>query len=270
MDRVRRQTAESGLNQSLGGDSEDCANPSREAMTPAPKRRWFRFWLRTLFVAVTVAPYWLRSMTQGAEPKDNPQADLSQGIACLESRDYDTAVEHFSEAIRLNPKNAEAYNFRGVAWKYKGQFDNMIRDCTEAIRIDPNFAVAFHNRGRAWRGKKEYDKAIQDFTQATSADPLYGGAYNSLAWLRATLPDAKYRNGQQAVEFATKACELAGWKNGEWLSTLAAAYAELGNFEKAVIWQTRALELASADEAEALKSQLKLYQGRRPYRQMNP
>ena len=146
----------------------------------------------------------------------------------------------------------------------------MIRDCTEAIRIDPKFAAAYHNRGRAWRGKKEYDKAIQDFTQATRVDPLYGGAYNSLAWLRATFPDAKYRNGQQAVDEATKACELADWKNGEWLSTLAAAYAELGDFKKAVAWQSRALELTSADEAEALKAQLALYQGRRPYRQTNP
>ena len=198
------------------------------------------------------------------------RSDLSQGIACLEERDYDRAIEYFGEVVRLNPQNAEAYNFRAVAWKYKGEFDNMIRDCTEAIRIDPKFAAAYHNRGRAWRGKKDYDKAIEDFTQATRVDPHYGGAYNSLAWLRATFPDAKYRDGEQAVEYATKACELSGWKNGEWLSTLAAAYAERGDFEKAVVWQTRALELTSADDAKDLKGQLALYQERRPYRQTNP
>jgi tetratricopeptide (TPR) repeat protein len=238
-------------------------------MTTAPKRRWFQWSLRTLFVVGTVAS-WAHSASCHAEPQENPQAYLDLGTACLETRDYDKAIEHFSKVIRLDPQNAEAYNLRGVAWKFKGQFDNMIRDCTEAIRIDPKFAAAYHNRGRAWRGKKEYDKTIADFTQATRVDPLYGGAYNSLAWLRATFPDAKYRNGEQAVEYATKACELAGWKNGEWLSTLAAAYAELGDFKKAVVWQTKALEVASPDEADALKGQLMLYQGRRPYRQANP
>ena len=103
--------------------------------------------LRTLFVVVTVAACGLHSTTRGADPKESPQVCLSQGIACLEERDYDRAIEYFGDVVRLNPQNAEAYNFRAVAWKYKGEFDNMIRDCTEAIRIDPKFAAAYHNRG---------------------------------------------------------------------------------------------------------------------------
>ena len=151
-------------------------------MPPAPKytRRWFQFGLGTMFVVVTAATCWLGSTTRGTDPKEDSQAYLSRGISCLETRDYDKALEHFTEAIRLDPQNAEAYNFRGIAWKYKGQFDNMIRDCTAAIRIDPKFAAAYHNRGRAWRGKKVYDKATEDFTQATRVDPLYGGP--TTAW----------------------------------------------------------------------------------------
>jgi tetratricopeptide (TPR) repeat protein len=198
------------------------------------------------------------------------QVDLSNATASLMTHDYDKAIEILTEIIQVNPNNAEAYNLRGIAWKYKGEFDNMIQDCTEAIRISPNYAEAYHNRGRAWRGKEEYDKAIEDFIQATEVDPSYGGAFNSLGWLRATFPDAKYRDGKQAVEYATKACELADWKNAEWVGTLAAAYAEAGDFDKAVEWQTKAIELAGPEDVEGLKAQLGLYQAGRPYRQMEP
>ena len=91
-----------------------------------------------------------------------------------------------------------------------------------------------------------------------------------MGWLRATFPDAKYRDGKQAVEYATKACELADWKNAEWLGTLAAAYAEFGDFDKAVEWQKKALELAGLEEVEGLREQLSLYQAGKPYRQMKP
>jgi tetratricopeptide (TPR) repeat protein len=102
--------------------------------------------------------------------------------------------------------------------------------------------------------------------RAIVADNLRGSSANDYLLTF----DGLHRMFPEAASPATKACELAGWKNGEWLSTLAAAYAELGDFKKAVVWQTKALEVASPDEADALKGQLMLYQGRRPYRQANP
>ena len=57
----------------------------------------------------------------------------------------------------------------------------------------------------------------------------------------ATCPEAKYRDGGKAVESATRACELTKWKSSEFLNTLAAAYAESGDFDAAVTWQTRAI-----------------------------
>ena len=64
--------------------------------------------------------------------------------------DYDKAIADFTEAIRLNPKIAKAYNNRGLAYENKGDYDKAIADCTEAIRLDPKFAEAYHNRGAAY------------------------------------------------------------------------------------------------------------------------
>lgn len=81
------------------------------------------------------------------------------------------------------------------------------------------------------------------------------------------------RDGKKAVEYARTACELTQWKDVALLDTLAAAYAEAGEFDEAIKWQEKALnspDLASrfGGEAELEKARLrlKLYQERKPYR----
>jgi tetratricopeptide (TPR) repeat protein len=98
-------------------------------------------------------------------------------------RDFDGAIKEFTEAIKLDPKNAEAYNVRGVTYYYKKDYDRAIADYTEAIKLDPKFALAYYNRGNAYYNKEDYDRAIMDFTEAIRIKPdavLYknrGSAY---------------------------------------------------------------------------------------------
>ena len=66
---------------------------------------------------------------------------------------------------------------------------------------------------------------------------------------------------------ATKACELTDWKNEGWIDTLAAAYAESGDFTNAIKWQQKATELASAEEKADYHSRLALYKSGEPYRE---
>jgi len=91
---------------------------------------------------------------------------------------------------------------------------------------------------------------------------------NNLAWRWATSNDDRYRDGAQAVEASTKACELTGWKKPAFLDTLAAAYAEIGEFDSAVQWQSKALELWAHDAEFQRQAgeRLKLYRSRQPYR----
>jgi len=88
--------------------------------------------------------------------------------------------------------------------------------------------------------------------------------------LQATFPDAEFRDGAKAVENATKACELTTWKNAWFVNTLAAAYAEAGDFNSAVKWQKKAIDLLDKASCSGypvdFEARLKLYQSGKPYR----
>ncbi|HUY36304.1 MAG TPA: tetratricopeptide repeat protein [Pirellulales bacterium] len=121
-------------------------------------------------------------------------------------------------------------------------------------------------RALVWFEKGDLDKALADYDEAIRIDPKDALAYNNRAWLRATCPDDSVRCGRLAIEDATKACELSAWNGVDELDTLAAAYAEAGEFDKAIEGQRQALDLAPDGEQEDLASRLKLYQEGKPYR----
>ncbi len=96
------------------------------------------------------------------------------------------------------------------------------------------------------------------------------GLANNIAWVLATCPEAKFRNGRRAVELATQVCAATGNQVPALLDSLAAAYAEAGDFDNAVRTATRALELTrrdAASSAPAIEARLRLYKAGRPYRE---
>jgi tetratricopeptide (TPR) repeat protein len=188
-----------------------------------------------------------------------------------DKNEYDKAIVDYNEAIRLDPKFAIAYNNRGLARSNKKEYDKAVADYNEAIRLNPKFAIAYNNRGLGWSFKKEYDRAVADYNEAIRLDPNYALAYNNRAWLWATCPNAKYRDGKKAVESATKSCELSEWKGANHIGTLAAASAEVGDFDAAVKWQSNANELYTSTEDKTKGGErLKLYQYKKPYRETTP
>jgi tetratricopeptide (TPR) repeat protein len=130
-------------------------------------------------------------------------------------------------------------------------------------------ATALTNRGLAEGRRGDWHRAIDDYHEALRLQPNLANAQNNLAWLLAVCPIDALRNGQEAVERATWACKATRWCSPSCLGTLAAAYAELGDFDQAVRLQKRALSdptyRRTYGEAMVL-DRLRLYEQGLPYR----
>ena len=201
------------------------------------------------------------------EPKA-PAGYFYRGLAYREKKEYDKSISDFTVAIRLEPKPAPGYYNRGVVYTLKKDFEKALKDFHESVRLEPDTAIPYVGRGLAYEEIKEYEKAVEDYTTAIRLDPKSPAGHNNLAWLRATCPNPKWRDGKKAVELAKKACELSGWKAWHELNTLAAAYAENGDFNEAVEWQRKAIELGTEDKdsLDKARQRLKLYEKGKPHR----
>ena len=184
------------------------------------------------------------------DPDDAKAYIANRGGAWLGKREYDKAIADYNEAVRLDPMFAAAYIVRGRAWGSQKEYDKAIADYNEAVRLDPTDATAYADRGGLLADLKKYDQALADFNEAVRLEPTSAGAYRGRAWFRATCPDEKYRDGAKAFDEATKACRLTEYKEAFRLGTLAAACAEIGDFQKAVEWQEKANPMYSDAEGQ--------------------
>ena len=192
------------------------------------------------------------------------------GLEELQNGFYDKAIASFTRAIEINPKNWQAYNSRGIAYGILGELDLAIADYGKAIEINPDYADAYSNRGAAWFYSGQWPGALADCSKALSLDPKRFWAQNQLAWILATCPEADYRNGKKALDLVKKA--LAAEDNLLFYDTLAAAYAECGEFKKAIHAQEEALkrlqktEEVPQDTLASYQLRLNQYKAGQPWR----
>jgi tetratricopeptide (TPR) repeat protein len=223
---------------------------------------------------------------------DYALAHYDLGIVLFNKGQTDEAMSQFQEAIRFKPDYADAHINLGIALLNKGQTDEAISQYQEAIRLKPDGANARYNLGVALLNKGQTDEAISQYQEAIrlkpddadaqrmlakaldlksrsklrTSDPA---ALNNQAWELATSSDAKIRNGTLAVKLAERACEQTHYRMTIMIGTLAAAYAEAGRFDEAILTGQKACALASElGETNLLKRNQELvtmYQAHQPY-----
>lgn len=139
---------------------------------------------------------------------------------------------------------------------------------SEVIKVDEKNFLAYQGRADAHLRLGEQAEAVADYDKALELDPTSSHILNNLAWLLATSPDSKVRNGARSIELAKKACELTEYKQAHILSTLAAGYAETGDFKSAIEWSQKAVDLGDEGVDDQLKQELESYKAGKPWREL--
>jgi protein O-mannosyl-transferase len=202
---------------------------------------------------------------------NDPDALVALGNALLQKGRIDDAIVYYQKALSIRPDYFLARHGLGHAFLEKGEIDAAISHCRAALLIQPenadahtNLAIALDEKGQPMEAIQHYQKALEIFPQSVSA-------LNNLAWLLATCSNASFRNGTKAIELAGQANQLSGGTNTLVLRTLAAAYAESGQFEKAIELARAAMQLARTQSDNsltiALQQEVALYELALPYRE---
>ena len=207
-----------------------------------------------------------------SDQRDRWRSSAAIASAALESKRYDVAVRYLTAALAGDPKEVDAaylYRARGNAYLGKGDSKKAAADYARAVNFVPKDTQDYVMRGTTYGKMGNYKAAASDFAKGIALSPDNDTVLNSLAWLRATCPDASVRDGREAIRAGTKACELRRWKDWASIDTLAAAYAEMGNFDQAVKLQQQALQVRfiPPDWREGMQERLVSYQKRKPYRE---
>jgi tetratricopeptide (TPR) repeat protein len=140
-----------------------------------------------------------------------------------------------------------------------------------ALAIDPKMPEAHYYLGESLVMKGQQAEGLSHWRQALKLDPGNLELLNDTAWLLATSADAALRNGAEAVPLAERAVQISQAHEPTLMGTLAAAYAEAGNYEKAIETEQHAADLATQqgkqELAATLRGRLAILQARTPIRQ---
>lgn len=157
----------------------------------------------------------------------------------------------------------------GALYAVRNKSDKAVEAYSSVLSAQPDLWQALRGRGDAYLNLGKQAEAVADYEKALKLEPKESGILNNFAWVLATSPDEKVRDGARAVKLATEACEASEYKLAHIISTLAAAYAESGDFESAQKWAEKAVELDDKNEhGDELKKELENYKAGKPWREL--
>ena len=211
----------------------------------------------------------------------------------LALEDYNSVLESIPETT-TDATYANAQLRRGIIWRESGQLEQALKDFNVVISKNPNYNTPLLERGLTYERGREWEQAKQDyrkviglnpnsaFVQMTPSGQIYAkeylseseyrnlnperSAYFNLIMLLSTCPEEVARNGEEAVELAKKLRGIDSGKYFQFVAAEAAAFAEAGNFSKAIELQKKALDITPIELVEEFQQRLRIYEEGKPLR----
>lgn len=212
---------------------------------------------------------WLWTHTLAVIP-DNDVAHTNLAMVLLARGEKESATAHYEAALGLRPGNVSAHISLANILIYGGRVSEGVKHLQRALELEPGNTEAHNLLGVVRLQQGDAEGALREWQKTLEFDRTNGNALSNLAWVYATNPEPAVRNGTKAVTLAREAAAVSGGRNALVTRTLAAALAEAGLFDEAIIATHKALDQALADGNNALVSELEatigLYTSHTPLR----
>lgn len=200
---------------------------------------------------------------------DDPRVHFNLGMVCRQLTDEDAAGRHLEEAIRLRPAMPDAHYQLAEVRLSQSRPADAIACLQKEVELDEENAEAHNLLGMVLTAQGKDGEAAKHYRLALELQPRWPSVANNLAWVLATAADAEVRDGAEAVRLAEAAVRATGGMDAELIDTLAAAYAETSQFDRAITAAEQALDIARMRDdkelTEEVEARLALFRAGRPY-----
>lgn len=212
----------------------------------------------------------LADVEEAMKLQPGSQALLLHANLLAASGKFEQALGELNVLRQVMPDSPDVLLQLAAVHQAARQPQKAIEIYTQLLGANPQNVAAFRGRADAHLNQGQQAEAVADYEEALKIDGKNSGVLNNLAWVLATSPKDDLRNGQRAIELAKQACEVTEYKQAHILSTLAASYAETGDFDNAVTWSKKAVELGGDPTKDQLAKELESYEQKKPWRETAP
>ena len=200
---------------------------------------------------------------------ENADLYLQRADIRIDLAQYEQSLADVDKAVELGTEPVEAVSMRHTIFACQGKTRKAFEILNAGIELYPESSDLYCERGYLHEVTNDYAAALADYRKATDLDPNNGLGWNNLASVLSLAPDAEHRDGQLAVEAASKAVRCCKDDNDMYcfaLDTLGSALAEQGNFEQAIAIANRAIRTAPLTILDEIQSHVQLYEQKTPAR----
>ncbi len=166
----------------------------------------------------------------------NPRGHYGLGNVYFGRGEYDEAIRHYKEALRIKPDYVKPLNDLGLALFQQGQWAEAEAYFREAVRVMPDFPGTYNNLGLLYTRKGKFKEARDFFEEAIKISPSYAEAYNHLGIVLMNMGKT-----DEAVKSYEKALAIKPYY-AEARNNLGNVLAQRGQWRQAIVYYRRALQ----------------------------